>query len=232
VHDHADADMAQLNAHLKREADGLVTTRGFTPDSSVQTYEIYLSRQMRIKYDAAFLGALYSEPRRNPNRRQPQRTQAGAVANARAKGFNAQPEEGIARQRELNRYLMSYLSTPTPTAGGSLSGSSSGQVEKPIVRMKRGSEVYGYPPEMGYGERSIFLEDAAGCFKRLLLAGREFDVVLFTILTYALFDMSTGNTYVAIFFAYALDYIYGAARSAKAVENIGKKTLLDDRFLL
>merc|ERR1719421_1656158 len=37
VHDHVDADMSQLNAHLKREADGLMTTRGFTPDTSCQT---------------------------------------------------------------------------------------------------------------------------------------------------------------------------------------------------
>ena len=159
AHDHADADMAQLNANLKLEvlttalfewkpssalharahpgalaspqAESLVTTRGFTPDSNVQTYvsmrstlsrrvppcmhvlttapslphryEIYLSRRMREKYDAAFAGVLYAEPTRRPlPGRRNVRTTKGPVS-VRTKGFRAAPDEGLKRQRELNR---------------------------------------------------------------------------------------------------------------------------------
>lgn len=53
VHDHADADMAQLNAHLKREEEGLEMLRGFRQDSHIQTFEIcddhHRSDRMRFK---------------------------------------------------------------------------------------------------------------------------------------------------------------------------------------
>ena len=78
----------------------------------------------------------------------------------------------------------------------------------------------------------VGLEDAAGRFKRLLLAGRGFDLMLLTILTYALLDMATGNTYIAIFAAYAVDLLIGLLRRELATRNIANKTLLDDRFLL
>jgi len=234
AHDHADADMAQLNANLKLEAESLVTTRGFTPDSNVQTYEIYLSRRMREKYDAAFAGVLYAEPtRRPPPGRRNVRTTRGPVS-VRTKGFRAAPDEGLKRQRELNRYLMGYLATPSPQAASNLDERAAGgaPAEKPIVRAKIGNEQYGLPPDMGYGERSIFLEDTEGRFKRLLLAGREYDVVMFMVLTYCLFDMATQNTYIAIFFAYIFDFVLRAVRSELASRNIAAKTLLDDRFLL
>jgi hypothetical protein len=121
---------------LSPQAESLVTTRGFTPDSNVQTYirdeilplarrlrekyrlacmcsprrltlphryEIYLSRRMREKYDAAFAGVLYAEPtRRPPPGRRNVRTTRGPVS-VRTKGFRAAPDEGLKRQRELNR---------------------------------------------------------------------------------------------------------------------------------
>jgi len=66
-------------------------------------YEIYLSRRMREKYDAAFAGVLYAEPtRRPPPGRRNVRTTRGPVS-VRTKGFRAAPDEGLKRQRELNR---------------------------------------------------------------------------------------------------------------------------------
>jgi hypothetical protein len=66
-------------------------------------YEIYLSRRMREKYDAAFAGVLYAEPtRRPPPGRRNVRTTRGPVS-VRTKGFRAAPDEGLKRQRELTR---------------------------------------------------------------------------------------------------------------------------------
>ena len=45
-----------------------------------------------------------------------------------------------------------------------------------------------------YRDRSIFLEDASGRFKRLLLAGREWDMVLLAALTYSIIDVFAANT--------------------------------------
>ena len=136
----------------------------------------------------------------------------------------------MARHRELNRFLMAFLGTPTSASSdsGGLDGG------RPEVRKKTYWEnLLGMPPEMGYApDRSVFLEDSAGRFKRLLLAGREYDMVLLSVLTYALIDMATTNTYIAIFTTYAMDVAVRTVRAEIATRNIAAKTLLDDRFLL
>mgnify|MGYP003685186859 CR=1 FL=1 len=71
-----------------------------------------------------------------------------------------------------------------------------------------------------------------GSFKRLLLAGRQFDLVIFHAAVYALFDMRFRNTFVAIFATYVADLLVRGFRHHMAVRNIARKTLLDPRFLL
>lgn len=124
---------------------------------------------------------------------------------------------------------MGYLGTPS---GGSDGGSSAdGRLE---VRAKTYWErLIGAPPDMGYSyDRSVFLEDRSGRFKRLLLAGRELDMVLLSLATYALVDNASSNTFVAIFFTYAVDVVVRLLRKELSTRNIAAKTLLDDRFLL
>ena len=123
---------------------------------------------------------------------------------------------------------MTYLGTPT---GGEDDRPAEG---RPEVRGKRyWEQLLGLPPEVQYAnDRSIFLEDVSGRFKRLLLAGREQDMVLLGVLTYALLDILTANTFVAIFATYAMDVGVRAVRAELATRNIATKTLLDDRFLL
>ena len=234
VHDHADADMAQLNANLKREEEGLEMLRGFRQESTVQTFEVYLSPRVRQRYDAAFSGALdgptYNRGRAGRNRRR----EPGA-ANPRRRGFRAAPEEGVQRHRELNRFLMQYLGTPT--TDGADPTNRGGEGSRPIVRRKGyWEQLVGMPPGgdeiSSYRDRSIFLEDASGRFKRLLLAGREWDMVLLAALTYSIIDVFAANTFVAVFGTYAMDVGVRAVRAELATRNIAAKTLLDDRFLL
>ena len=52
------------------------------------------------------------------------------------------------------------------------------------------------------------------------------------MLTYAVFDMAFVNTFVAIFFTYALDLLVRLLRAELAVRNIARKTFIDSRFLL
>jgi len=124
---------------------------------------------------------------------------------------------------------MTYLRTPSGEAGDE---------DRPVVRSKTGGifgeACWGTPPNREYigNDKTIFLEDHTGRFKRLLLAGRESDMVLLGVLTYALLDMATANTFVAIFAAYAMDVGVRKVRAELATKNIAAKTLLDDRFLL
>ena len=232
VHDHADADMMQLNANLKREEEGLEMLRGFRQESTVQTFEVYLSPQVRQRYDAAFVGGFDGPVPRSRARRAGARGPAGAPPgqNPRRRGFRAAPEEGVQRHRELNRFLMTYLGTPSGGNGGDDGAAGA----RPEVRRKRyWEQLLGMPPEASYDRsKSVFLEDVSGRFKRLLLAGRELDMCLLGVLTYALFDMASANTFVAIFATYAMDVGVRAVRAELATRNIATKTLLDDRFLL
>jgi len=212
---------------LKREEEGLEMLRGFRQDSHIQTFEIYLSPKVRQKYDAAFVGTDFSSA--PPSRRRAPSRNPAPSNNPRHRGFRAAPEEGLKRHRNLNRFLMGYLGTPS---GGSDGGSSAdGRLE---VRAKTYWErLIGAPPDMGYSyDRSVFLEDRSGRFKRLLLAGRELDMVLLSLATYALVDNASSNTFVAIFFTYAVDVVVRLLRKELSTRNIAAKTLLDDRFLL
>jgi len=240
VHDHADADMMQLNANLQREEGGLEMLRGFRQQSTVQTFEIYLSPKVRRRYDAAFDGQL-EQQQRNRNRNRGRGGTREDAKNNRRRGFRAAPEEAVQRHRELTRFLMTYLGTPTgsgteESGGGGGGGGSQARddVGRPDVRKKQyWEQLLGMPPDMSYArDRSLFLEDASGRFKRLLLAGREADMVLLGVLTYSLFDMATSNTFVAIFMTYAMDVGVRTLRTELAARNISSKTLLDDRFLL
>jgi len=201
-----------VNRNLKREEDGLCAKRGLLKDSDVQSFEIFVSKEVRERYDKAIRGAGQLAAARAG--RNQQRT-------GRRRGFASTPEDLLLRQRETNTFLTSFLD-------GAL------ERETLTVREKGYWErLVNLPPEIAPNTReSIFLADPAGSFKRLLLAGRELDLVVFHVVVYALFDMRFANTFVAIFATYTADLLVRFFRHQLAVRNIARKTLLDTRFLL
>ena len=76
------------------------------------------------------------------------------------------------------------------------------------------------------------------CPKSLILlpltiqAGREYDLVVLSVLTYGTFDMVFEDTFIAIFATYLVDLAVHFARRDLAKKNIAAKTLIDDRLLL
>ena len=63
-------------------------------------------------------------------------------------------------------------------------------------------------------------------------AGREYDLVVLSVLTYGVFDMVYVDTFIAIFATYLLDLAVRFLRRELAKKNIAAKTLIDDRLLL
>ena len=63
-------------------------------------------------------------------------------------------------------------------------------------------------------------------------AGREYDLVVLSVLTYGVFDMVYVDTFIAIFATYLVDLAVRFARRDLAKKNIAAKTLIDDRLLL
>ena len=63
-------------------------------------------------------------------------------------------------------------------------------------------------------------------------AGREYDLVVLSVLTYGLFDLLYVDTFIAIFATYLVDLAVRFARRELAKRNIAAKTPIDDRLLL
>jgi hypothetical protein len=154
VHEHADTDMLQVNRNLKREEDGLCAKRGLLKDSDTQSFEIFISREIRERYDRAIRGA---------GQMVAARTGRSNQRNPRRPGFASSPEDLLLRQRQTNEFLTAFV-------GGTL------ERETLRVREKQYWErLINLPPEIAPNTReSIFLADPAGA--RLLrgdLAGGE-----------------------------------------------------------
>ena len=176
----------------------------------MQTFNVFLSRAVRERYDSIYEGSRSRLP--GPKR--------AVDGKGRPRGFRAGPEEALVRQKEVNAFLCAFVS-------GNL------EAHKLEVRPKEYYErLLGLPPELGYSSKSVFLEDPAGRFKQLLLAGREYDLVVLSVLTYGTFDMVFQDTFVAIFATYLVDLAVRFARRELAKRNIAAKTLIDDRLLL
>lgn len=173
VHSHADTGMLQLNEQLKREEEGLCAKRGLQPDSNVQTFEIYISRSVRELVGSALQGGMAARAQQQQHRRPPLRRGAQSLhqplAPGQRRGFRSTPEALLLKYREVQGHLMNFVS---------------GQHErhKLAVRPKLYWEkLVGLPPhEMANASTTttLFLEDPAGRFKTLLLAGREYDLLL------------------------------------------------------
>ncbi|KAL1495402.1 hypothetical protein AB1Y20_016770 [Prymnesium parvum] len=218
VHQHADADLLTLNKNLQDEEDGKLPKRGYTQNSDIQTFEIHITRGVREQYDEAFIG----ETGRPLDIRQ-----RGSLRQRR--GFRSTPEELLRKRQKVNQFFTEFLIRPLQEKQAGAS-----QVEQVVVRQKTYWEkLLHIPPETSFStHRSFFLEDPGGRFRRIMLAGREYDLVMFNVLTYGLFDMVYTNTFVAIFFTYFLDLLVRVVRAELAVYNIARKTCIDQRFLL
>lgn len=142
VHEHADTDMLQVNRNLKREEDGLCAKRGLLKDSDTQSFEIFISREIRERYDKAIRGA---------GQLAAARAGRSAQRDPRRRGFASSPEDLLLRQRETNEFLTAFVS---------------GTLERETLRVREKEyweRLINLPPEIAPNTReSIFLADPAG----------------------------------------------------------------------
>ena len=94
VHSHSDSDMLDFNRNLKREQDQLCAKRGLQENSDVQTFQIFLSRGVRERYESIFEGSRSRLP--GPKR--------GVDEKGRPRGFRSGPEEALVRQSSAHAH--------------------------------------------------------------------------------------------------------------------------------
>ena len=60
----------------------------------------------------------------------------------------------------------------------------------------------------------------------------DYQRLILFILVFSLFDRITGSSIIAVFIVYIVDKVIGTLRGWLSENNISKKTLIDERFLI
>lgn len=91
------------------------------------------------------------------------------------------------------------------------------------------------PPDIA--DTSFIYGDPDLKFTSCTFLGQEYHLMLFNILTWAVFDLWVGDTAVnnpviSALMTYLFDQLLRYVRSSFGAINVNQKTLVDDRFLL
>eukprot|EP00047_Mylnosiga_fluctuans_P017394 m.61020 g.61020 ORF g.61020 m.61020 type:complete len:932 (+) comp7058_c0_seq2:5448-8243(+) len=90
--------------------------------------------------------------------------------------------------------------------------------------------LLGLTPEIF--SRGVFYMDAAASVSSMLLLGQETALLLLDFLVFAVIDLLATNYVAGAAVAFALYLIYGTLRDNLGRRNLGRKTLIDERFLI
>ena len=69
-------------------------------------------------------------------------------------------------------------------------------------------------------------------FTNVLYCSLDYQNVIFFILLFSLFDRVTGSSIIAVAIIYIIDKALSQLRGYLSLNNLSKKTLIDDRFLI
>ncbi|NCF39636.1 MAG: hypothetical protein GWP75_05910, partial [Planctomycetia bacterium] len=83
---------------------GLCAKRGLTPESDVQTFEIFISSDVRRRFDEANAGAASGANLQAHAGRPPPQQRS-----ERRRGFRSAPEDALRKQREVNDFLVAFI---------------------------------------------------------------------------------------------------------------------------
>jgi hypothetical protein len=88
------------------------------------------------------------------------------------------------------------------------------------------------PPDMSTSSTARMYTDQTLMWQELIMLGNEAKLLLFDLLVYTIFDQTIKDTLWSILLTYVVDKVLLGLRRKWSSENIAKKTLVDDRFLL
>eukprot|EP00736_Rhodelphis_marinus_P002010 Rmarinus@m.25033 len=214
VHPHADTTLLNLNEYLKQEEQNMCKLRGMRDDDENQmtSFEIYISPEIRRLLDDKFLilrkKELESQVSRKGSGAGQQKTQQEASQSL------------IEAHHKLTKFLATFIEQAQTNQ------------RKNILDRTFLQQILSLPPDTTEFSETLFYNDPQYSFTRLLYLGVEMDILMFDMLLYALVDYGTANTFVAIVVTYIGDRILSFIREYFGEENLSRKTLVSDQFLL
>jgi len=226
-HQYADGSMSELVSMLHKEEVGLTVDRsleGAPPD--VQSFEVFVTAEWRRRYDKIcstlvppdtgdLCGLLSNAASTAASRRGQGR---GSLGQNRA----TPTDRVIKAWGELNAFLQGFIEN---------------NFNVPDLRRKVKLPTYleklmRVPPDLtAPGQPCVFYPDEYFSYSSVLFLGRELDLLLLNVLSYAMFDLWFNSTATSILLCYLLDLLICKLRDDIGQNVIARKTLVDERFL-
>ncbi|KAM6410763.1 meckelin isoform 2-T2 [Pluvialis apricaria] len=202
VHGHADTNMEEMNMNLKREAENLCSQRGLLPNTDGQTFQISISRKMRLHYDRIHESLTR---KRGPAR----------LLDSSANTF----EQSTRAYNTMNKFLSSFIDHVHKEMDYIVK-------DKLLLERILGMEF------MEPIEKSIFYNDEGHSFSDVLYYGNETMLLIFDILFFSIVDLASQSFVLAAILTYLQQEIFRFIRNTLGQKNLASKTLVDERFLI
>uniref|UniRef100_A0A8B9MMK9 Transmembrane protein 67 n=1 Tax=Accipiter nisus TaxID=211598 RepID=A0A8B9MMK9_9AVES len=172
VHGHADTNMEEMNMNLKREAENLCSQRGLLPNTDGQTFQISISRKMRLHYDRIHETLTR---KRGPAR----------LLDSSANTF----EQSTRAYNTMNKFLGSFIDHVHKEMDYIVK-------DKLLLERILGMEF------MEPLEKSIFYNDEGHSFSDVLYYGNETTLLIFDILFFSIVDLASQSFVLAAILTY------------------------------
>ena len=216
----ADTSMSDINKELQKEVEMNVGPRGLLANSEDpalsdnQTFQIYIPRTIRDKYNSTLLNRIQEAAFA-------QRGRSG-VLGVPQRGAGAVPGDAeLKAKRSIEDDFVSMIAD--------VENNPSKQVRNPQFVER----LMNMPPDLGPGgEKAVFQHDMFSRFKEVLFYGIEAKLVVWNILVFLAVDSSSRNPAVAGLVTWILNFAAATLRESYGKENLSKKSLIDGRFLL
>jgi len=219
----AEGTAEDLRRMLELESKGTAKSRGLISNdpTNLQTFEIFIPWDMRQKYDGIFKLAVQKEIQDKEMMHQmSNQSRLKGMGPALPAGFNFKLVEK--KKKDLQAYLKVYIE--------GVKANSSQQVLNKTANFR----LCGLPPmELeGLQGTPIFFKDYGHCYQETFFMGQDYELFLWNVTIFGLFQLVTGRMMVAIFLTYICDRIARWLRGWMGENNLSKKTLIDDKFLI
>ena len=224
----ADTTLQQLIQFLEEEGKGKIRGRGLTDEKSddLQTYEIYLSFNMRQIYDGLYFLPTLQEIDRG-NQKDQMQTQA--------------------KFRNIFQYIPKSLSSPTIyQINKFMNNHLKTKIEqvtmqsKVLIKEKTLCErFFEFPPSIDLASRDVkelvFYKDKGENFDDILFIGMELEFLIFVIYVWEMWVIALQkygrSMSMVIFLTYVMEQMFFRIRIFFGEKNVAKKAVIDNRFL-
>ena len=224
----ADTTLQQLIQFLEEEGRGKIRGRGLTDEKSddLQTYEIYLSFNMRQIYDG-----LYFMPTLQEIDRGNQKDQIQTQAKFR-NIFQYIPKSlSSPTIYQINKYMNNHLKTKIEQVT---------MQSKVLIKEKTLCErFFEFPPNIDLASKDVkelvFYKDKGENFDDVLFIGMELEFLIFVIYVWEMWVIAlqrySQSMPMSIFLTYVMEQLFFRVRVFLGEKNVAKKAVIDNRFL-